>query len=74
MACRMPGDKPLSNPMMVYCELDLWELADVKLSSKYNYDILRIVPGIIYICIYMASIKHHYSVMNISSIFFLRDA
>ena len=25
MACRLFGDKPLSKPMMVYCQLDLEE-------------------------------------------------
>ena len=36
MACRLIGAKPLSEPMLTYCQLDLWEQTSVKFKSKYK--------------------------------------
>ena len=36
MACRLFGAKPLSKPMLSYCQLDLWEHTSVKFESKYK--------------------------------------
>ena len=30
MACRLVGTKPLSEPMLEYCQLDPWEPTSVK--------------------------------------------
>ena len=35
MACRLFGDKPLSEPMLVYCQLDSWEHISVKFESEF---------------------------------------
>ena len=34
MACRLIGAKPLSGPMLAYCQLDPWEQTSVKFKSK----------------------------------------
>ena len=34
MACRLFGTKPLSQPMLVYCQLDSWEQTSVKFKSE----------------------------------------
>ena len=34
MACRLFGDKPLSDPMIVYCQLDPYEQISVKIEWK----------------------------------------
>ena len=36
MACRLLGAKPLSKPMVTYCQLDLREQTSVKFESKYK--------------------------------------
>ena len=36
MACRLFGAKPLSKPMLGYCQLDHWEQTSVKFLSKYK--------------------------------------
>ena len=36
MACRLFGAKPVSKPMLCYCQLDPWEQTLVKLLSKYK--------------------------------------
>ena len=36
MACRLFGAKPLSKPMLGYCQLDHWEQTSVKFWSKYK--------------------------------------
>ena len=36
MACRLFGAKPLSEPMIPYCELSPWEHMSVKFELKYN--------------------------------------
>ena len=35
MACRQFGAKPLSKPMLVYCQLVLWEQTSVKILIKF---------------------------------------
>ena len=35
MACRLAGAKPLSEPMLEYCEFDPWEQTSMKLQSKF---------------------------------------
>ena len=34
MACRLDGAKPQSEPVLEYCEFDLWEQTSVKSLSK----------------------------------------
>ena len=34
MACRLFGDKPLPEPMLIYCQLDPWEETSVKNESQ----------------------------------------
>ena len=41
MARHRPGDKPLSIPTLVYCQLDLWEYNSVKHKWKFNPFYLR---------------------------------
>ena len=36
MACHLFGAKPLSKPMLGYCQLDPWEQTSMKLHSKYK--------------------------------------
>ena len=36
IACRLFGAKPLPEPMLPYCQLDLWEQTSVKFESKYK--------------------------------------
>ena len=36
MTCRLLGAKPLSKPMLVYCQLDHWGHISVKFESKYH--------------------------------------
>ena len=36
MACRLFGAKPLSKPMLGYCQLDPLEQTSVKFESKYK--------------------------------------
>ena len=36
MACRLAGTKPLSEPMLEYCQLDHWEQTSVKFKSQFN--------------------------------------
>ena len=36
MACRLCAVKSLSEPMLEYCQLNLWEKISVKFESKYN--------------------------------------
>ena len=36
MACRLLGAKPLSKPMLGYCQLDTKEQSSVKFKSKYE--------------------------------------
>ena len=36
MACRLFGAKPLSEPMLGYCQLDPWEQTSVEFRSKYK--------------------------------------
>ena len=36
MACPLFGAKPLSKPMLVYCQLDPWEQTSVKFQSTYK--------------------------------------
>ena len=36
MACRLFGAKPLSKPMLGYCQLDPYEQTSVKFQSKYT--------------------------------------
>ena len=35
MACRLAGAKPLSEPILEYCQLDPWEQTSVKYQSKF---------------------------------------
>ena len=37
MACRLIGAKPLSKPMLAYCQLDPKEQTSVKFQSKFNH-------------------------------------
>ena len=37
MACRLFGDKPLSKPMLSYCQLDPYEQTSLKFQSKYTH-------------------------------------
>ena len=37
MACRLFGAKPLSKPMLGYCQLDSWEQVSVKFESEFYY-------------------------------------
>ena len=37
MACRLFGAKPLSEPMLAYCQLDIWEQISLKSSLKFIY-------------------------------------
>ena len=34
MACRLAGAKPLSEPMLEYCQLDHWEKLEWKLNQN----------------------------------------
>ena len=36
MACRLFGTKPLSKPMLAYCQLDPWEHISVNFKSKHS--------------------------------------
>ena len=36
MACRLVGAKPLSEPMLEYCQFHHWEQTSVKCKSKFN--------------------------------------
>ena len=36
MACHLCGAKPLSEPIMTYCQLDPWKLTLVKFQTKYR--------------------------------------
>ena len=42
MACRLFGAKPLSEPMLAYCQLDSWEQISVKFKSKFYLFIQKI--------------------------------
>ena len=35
MACRLVGAKPLSQPMLEYCQLDPWEQTSMKFQSQF---------------------------------------
>ena len=37
MACRLDGGKPLSAPMLAYCQWDAWEQISVKFGSEYYH-------------------------------------
>ena len=37
MACRLFGAKPLSEPMLEYCQLDPWEQTSVKFYSNLKH-------------------------------------
>ena len=37
MACRLFGAKPLSEPMLAYCQLDSWEQFSVKFESEFYH-------------------------------------
>ena len=37
MACRLFSTKPISEPMLAYCQLDPWEQSSVKFLSKFKY-------------------------------------
>ena len=37
MACRLFGAKPLSKPMLCYCQLDPFEQTSMKFESKYTF-------------------------------------
>ena len=37
MACRLVGAKPLSEPMVVYCQLDSWEQISMKFELKFYH-------------------------------------
>ena len=36
MACRLFGAKPLPEPVLTYCQLDLWQQISVKFELKYK--------------------------------------
>ena len=37
MACRLAGDKPLSEPILEYCQLNPWEEISVKSEAKFTH-------------------------------------
>ena len=37
MACRLLGDKPLSDSVLEYCQLNPWEQTSVKFASKFKH-------------------------------------
>ena len=36
IACRLVGGKPLPEPIMAYCQMDIWEQISVKRLAKYS--------------------------------------
>ena len=41
MACRLFGAKPLPEPMLAYCQLDLWEQISVKFELEFYHFLFR---------------------------------
>ena len=37
MACRLPGTKPLPEPVLAYCQFDSWEQISVKFKSEFYH-------------------------------------
>ena len=47
MDCRLFGAKPLSEPMLVYCQKEPWEQTSVKFESKYTTIALQKMQNVV---------------------------